>query len=143
MADRPAGGRVMNTLSVPGTDPFPTLANLTAFGHCCYSMGENGETVLVVGHGRRARAAVNAWRRMFWPNDAGFEIADRWAVVHTTCGCTEDQHREHEDSDDDCGDACAHPGLAPCTDRYEAYVWWAAYVDPATPGAIAVTVTEW
>lgn len=132
------------TRTAPGTDPFPTRPDLTVYGHACHPIGEDGENVLVVGHGRRARAAVNAWRRMRWPwYEAPFEIADRWVLVRSTCGCSEEQHRAHRREDgEDCYNTCS---LLPCADPADPYTWaWqCTYVDPDTTGAITVTVAEW
>lgn len=88
---------------------------------------------------RRVLAATSAMIRT-----ADGEVATRdaslaetgWCRLDTTCGCSPEQHAEHEDSDDCCG-----VGLPPC-DSDAVYAWKLWPVPEGSPGAVPFTRVE-
>lgn len=102
-----------------------------------WPLGEEGDEVMVEGHGRRSMAALSAYTR-----GEGYgrpaDISLRWVSgFDHECGCTEEEHARHGDEDEDeaeCFDSCEHIGLPPCGDEYSWVVVWArADGPPALP----------
>lgn len=101
---------------------------------------DEGAGCIVGGHDRRAYAAVNRMcreegsfgRAVRVPTDA------RWVVLHTTCGCTSEQHAEHVDCYDEYEEQRC--GLPPCGDEY---AWMPTTAGPSTPGAVPVLEVCW
>lgn len=139
-------------MSPTTTYPAPEVEH---YGHGVSPLGEDGDMGVVVwGHGRRALAALNAyergmlgsgdWRRH---NRLSPEWEEIWVVFHEDCGCTPEQHAEHQasarrrfpDGDIDCD--CLRTGLPPCDP--DMYGWTFDRADQGTPGALPVTEVTW
>jgi len=110
--------------------------------------------VMAAGHDAVSVAALQAYRTSLIggaPTGEWWETADVepvWVVIHTQCGCTEEQHAAHRrldaaGGDTPCPDGCAHPGLPPCMDHGDVYAieWTAEDATAETPGALAVVRT--
>lgn len=124
------------------------------YGRAVWEWGEEGDLgVMIEGHGRRALAALNAygrsidgttWRRANWAGHGHSKPVQRWVLVHTTCGCTpEEHHAVHVATDDGAGWGCpgCRPGLPPCEPgRFD---WTIEHVTADTPGAVALTEVLW
>lgn len=134
----------------PNPAGIPTF-EAVRYGRAVTVLGEDGDLgVLAVGHDRRALAAINAHARQTcghrWAGGYLPPIAlRRWALIHETCGCTAEEHAEHNnravtDPDWD-GCPCPHEGLAPC--EPDRFAWLADWVPADTPGAVAVTEVPW
>jgi hypothetical protein len=125
-----------------------------------WPLGEDGEAgYLAEGHDHRALAAINALGR----DDHGPRWAThpaepldclagpattphrRWVRIHTTCGCSTDQHAEHVTTErhapDWDGCPCRNWGLPPC--EPDRFAWLYTIVPAATPNAVAVTEVTW
>jgi hypothetical protein len=121
-----------------------------------WALGEPDETtsVMAAGHDPVSAYALREYRTHLIgrpPTDAWRETANvepAWVLIHTECGCTEEQHTAHRqlaDTDDGapCPDGCTHPGLPPCMDPDDlyAYAWVAVDATEGTPGALPVVRT--
>ena len=129
-----------------------------------WPLGEDGELgYLAQGHDRRALAAINALGRADhgprWAATPDTDPADPlgwltsprpvphrlWVLIHTTCGCTPDQHTDHHDTgrEDPNWDGCPCPnwGLPPC--EPDRFAWRYTTVPADTPAAITVTEVTW
>jgi len=111
---------------------------------------DDDPAVIAEGHDRRALAALNACGREEHGHQwaTGDTPARIWVLIIDTCGCTPDQHAEHDqqaDTDPDW-DGCpceqwGQWGLPPCEpDRFP---WICRTVPAGTPGAIAATEVRW
>lgn len=134
-------------------------------GRWVWPLGEDGEDgeegYLSEGHDRRALAAINALGRadhgprwaaptepagpLSWLASPAPVAHRRWVLLHTTCGCSPDQHAEHlatdrQDPDWD-GCPCPHWGLPPC--EPDRFTWRYTHATAGTPGAVAVTEVAW
>lgn len=127
--------------------------------------GEPDAGVITAGHGRRSYAAINRAIRVELGRDLRFRtelghnlqdaaiaraerrgairdfqktITARWVVFVYTCGCTKDQHVEHDADDADC--PCEYYGLPPCCDYYPSLI---CHASADTTGAIPVLEVLW
>ena len=124
---------------------YPARVDATArHRRAVWALGEEGDWgVMVEGHGPRAFAALNGYACEFGLDLTDEKPEEKWVVIHTTCGCTEQQHADHEASGGRC--ECAYPNLPPCTDPDDCYAgaWYADPVEAGTPDAIPVVMLQW
>jgi hypothetical protein len=134
-------------MSATTTDLYPCRDEVF-YGRGVWPMGEDGDVGLMVeGHGRRALAAINAHERAMrgygrWSEIDGYPgETERWVTIYETCGCTDEQHAQHEaDEEREDGCPCRFPGLYPCDDRYG---WTVESAAEGDPGAVAMTQVNW
>jgi hypothetical protein len=151
--DHTAATTTTTTAVAAATAPPSTLELLRSgaeirHGRAVWLIGPDGdEGALAEGHDHRALAAINTLGREEYCRDwaAARLPAERlWVLLTDTCGCTPEQHTDHDhraitDPDwDDCPCPDDRCGLPPC--QPDVFAWRYTRANADTPGAVAVTL---